>query len=41
MDPSLHAFTILAEYYIHELSTVYDEFQLQTQPITAYPVGKA
>ncbi|CAL8079056.1 unnamed protein product [Calicophoron daubneyi] len=40
IDPGLHSFTILAEYYMHELSAVYDEFQLQTQPITAYPVGR-
>lgn len=40
MDPTLRSFTILAEYYIHELAEIYDEFQLQTQPLTAYPVGK-
>nr|CAH8823451.1 unnamed protein product [Trichobilharzia regenti] len=40
MDPSLKTFIILSEYYIHELAEIYDKFQLQTQPITAYPVGK-
>ncbi|KAF7258052.1 hypothetical protein EG68_04794, partial [Paragonimus skrjabini miyazakii] len=40
IDPSLRTFTILAEYYMHELSEIYDDFQLQTQPLAAYPVGK-
>ncbi|KAG5448405.1 Lysine-specific demethylase 6A [Clonorchis sinensis] len=40
IDPSLRAFTILVEYSMHELAEVYDDFKLQTQPLTAYPVGK-
>ncbi|CAH8447835.1 unnamed protein product [Schistosoma turkestanicum] len=40
MDSSLKTFIILSEYYIHELCEIFDKFQLQTQPITAYPVGK-
>ncbi|CAH8455581.1 Lysine-specific demethylase 6A, variant 2 [Schistosoma haematobium] len=40
MDSTLKTFIILSEYYIHELAEIFDKFQLQTQPITAYPVGK-
>ncbi|CAH8462764.1 unnamed protein product [Schistosoma rodhaini] len=40
MDSTLKTFIILSEYHIHELAEIFDKFQLQTQPITAYPVGK-
>nr|VZI07119.1 unnamed protein product [Spirometra erinaceieuropaei] len=40
IDPELRSFTVLFEYYISELSEIYDNFQLRTQPITAFSVGK-
>uniref|UniRef100_A0A5K3EU68 TPR_REGION domain-containing protein n=1 Tax=Mesocestoides corti TaxID=53468 RepID=A0A5K3EU68_MESCO len=39
-DPTLRSFTVLSEYYMHELALIYDNFQLQTQPIAAYSVAK-
>ncbi|PAA79077.1 hypothetical protein BOX15_Mlig018358g1 [Macrostomum lignano] len=40
IQPELQGFTVLAEYSMQELIDVYDNFQLQTQPIPAYAVGK-
>lgn len=41
ISPSLAGFTVLAEYHMKDLADDYDKFQLQTQPIPAYAVGKA
>ncbi|KAH9285051.1 Lysine-specific demethylase 6A [Echinococcus granulosus] len=39
-DPGLRSFSVLSEYYMQELATIYDNFQFQVQPVAAYSVVK-
>ncbi|KAL3316327.1 Lysine-specific demethylase 6A [Cichlidogyrus casuarinus] len=40
VNASLSGVRVLCEYQQHELVEIYDSFQLQTGPMSAYPVGK-